>query len=352
MKPRDKVLFVCSHTPAANAPEAGHKTAWRNIERLAGEADVDILLVTNEAELRHMPAQWPANARLLDTVSVSKLGKLLAVLTKARRWSPRFAARLTPAAIAAVRRAFASQRYDRVWLEFTECAGFLDWIPADVHVTVSAPDVLIQWALRNRSLYRYLAPATFDNEQAVLTRANQVVAQSPKDADLIRALYSINHVSVEMPALAPFVHQIKRDGNVIVAKSVLFWGAMSRAENSRAALRFLDIHWPVIVARHPDATLYIVGSGPPAEVSARATERVVVTGFVEDPSRYFAQACVGVAPLEEGAGIKVKVLEMLAAGIPVISTPVGAEGISAHPELHVCDFGQFAAAVLRQFDAR
>ena len=42
---------------------------------------------------------------------------------------------------------------------------------------------------------------------------------------------------------------------------------------------------------------------------------------------------------------------MLAAGVPVISTPVGAEGISASPDLHVCDFAQVANAVLRQFGA-
>jgi polysaccharide biosynthesis protein PslH len=349
MKSRDKVLFICSHTPNANAPEAGHKTAWRNIERLAQHCDVDVLLVTNLSELHCIPSQWPDNVTLLESVAVSKLGKLIAVLTQARNWSPRFAARLTPNAIRAVKRALTDTLYDRIWLEFTECGSFLDLIPLEIPVTISAPDVLIQWALRNRSFYRFLAPWIFDDELAVLTRANLVEAQSPKDAELIRALYSIQHVSVEMPALAPFLRQLRRSASTVVPHSLMFWGAMSRHENSRAVLSFLDRHWPRIVDCYPDAVLYIVGSSPPIELVARASSQIIVTGFVDDPSPYFAQAALGIAPLEEGAGIKVKVLEMLEAGMPVLSTPIGAEGIAKTSLLKILDFSEFSDGVINIF---
>ncbi len=350
MKSQNKVLFICSHTPSANAPEAGHKTAWRNIERLAQECEVDVLLVTNSSELQCIPIQWPNNVTLLEPVAVSKLGKLVAVLTHARQWSPRFAARLTPNAIRAVQCALAHTRYDRIWLEFTECGGFLDLIPTETPVTISAPDVLIQWALRSRSLYRYLAPWIFDDELAVLTRANLVEAQSHKDAELIRSLYSIQHVIVEVPALAIFLRHLRRNASTVVPHSILFWGAMSRTENSRAILRFLNDHWPRIVNHYPDAVLYIVGSNPPMELTKFASSQVIVTGFVNDPSAYFEQAAVGIAPLEEGAGIKVKVLEMLEAGMPVLSTSIGAEGIFESNLLTIIKFSQFGDAIIKIFD--
>ena len=74
---------------------------------------------------------------------------------------------------------------------------------------------------------------------------------------------------------------------------------------------------------------YIVGANPTDEVKKLASDNIVVTGFVENPKDIFENMDISVVPLRLGAGVKIKVLESLASGLPVITTDVGAEGIIA-----------------------
>jgi glycosyltransferase involved in cell wall biosynthesis len=86
---------------------------------------------------------------------------------------------------------------------------------------------------------------------------------------------------------------------------------------------------PRIRAAVPEARLALVGSKPSDAVVALANDVVEVTGFVPDDelARRYAGARVVLAPLRFGAGVKLKVIEALAEGVPVVTTPVGAEGI-------------------------
>jgi glycosyltransferase involved in cell wall biosynthesis len=77
----------------------------------------------------------------------------------------------------------------------------------------------------------------------------------------------------------------------------------------------------------PQVKLYVVGNNPPKELRRRASERVVVTGFVEDVRPYVWNAAVYVVPLYMGGGTRLKVLEAMAMKKPVVATRVGCEGI-------------------------
>jgi glycosyltransferase involved in cell wall biosynthesis len=81
----------------------------------------------------------------------------------------------------------------------------------------------------------------------------------------------------------------------------------------------------------PGATLEIVGGDPPAEVRALAGEGVTVTGRVPDTGPYLDRAAVVVAPLRLGGGMRVKVLEALAAGKALVATPRAVAGIDLTP---------------------
>ena len=108
----------------------------------------------------------------------------------------------------------------------------------------------------------------------------------------------------------------------------MFWGAMNRKENEDAVIFFMNNIWPYINKENKEIKFYIVGSKPTDKVKSFESENVIVTGFIEDPKEYFKIMDLSVIPLRYGAGIKIKVLESLAAGIPVITTDVGAEGIN------------------------
>jgi glycosyltransferase involved in cell wall biosynthesis len=116
---------------------------------------------------------------------------------------------------------------------------------------------------------------------------------------------------------------------------------MSRIENYSAAINFIENSFPLVKAIFPLTKLYIIGSNPPSNLIKLSSESIIVTGYVEDPSAYFERASIGIAPLLEGAGIKVKVLEMLEVGLYTIATPVAAEGIVTNSNLKVCEMNSF-----------
>ena len=112
-------------------------------------------------------------------------------------------------------------------------------------------------------------------------------------------------------------------------KSIIFVGAMNYYPNVDAALWFTRDVWPRIRSCFPECRLTLVGSDPAPEVLAlRGTEGVEVTGTVKDVRPFYHYADIALAPLRMGGGTRLKILEAMAAGVPVISTAVGAEGLA------------------------
>jgi polysaccharide biosynthesis protein PslH len=87
--------------------------------------------------------------------------------------------------------------------------------------------------------------------------------------------------------------------------------------------------WPHIRRRMPDFKLAIVGANPAPAVRALAElPGVTVTGTVPDVRPYYRDALAAIVPLRTGGGTRLKILEAMAAGVPIISTPLGAEGLA------------------------
>ena len=106
---------------------------------------------------------------------------------------------------------------------------------------------------------------------------------------------------------------------------LLFTGNLDYAPNSEAARHLVFEIFPRIRATLPNATLHIVGRNPPPDVIGHPG--VVATGFVEDIVAYYRSAEVFVCPMLSGAGVKNKVLEALSAGLPIVTTSLGINGI-------------------------
>jgi glycosyltransferase involved in cell wall biosynthesis len=92
-------------------------------------------------------------------------------------------------------------------------------------------------------------------------------------------------------------------------------------------LYFLDEIFLLILKEIPDLKLYIIGSRPPKKLQQRASENVIITGFVDDVRPYVARASVYVVPLRMGGGTRLKVLEAMAMKKPIVTTSIGCEGI-------------------------
>lgn len=110
------------------------------------------------------------------------------------------------------------------------------------------------------------------------------------------------------------------------ARSLLFVGAMSHPPNVAAAVRLARDVLPRVRARHPDATLVLCGRAPDAAVRALASAQVTVTGTVPDTRPFLDAAGCYVNALTDGEGSSLKLPEAMAAGIPLVSTAIGARG--------------------------
>jgi sugar transferase (PEP-CTERM/EpsH1 system associated) len=122
-------------------------------------------------------------------------------------------------------------------------------------------------------------------------------------------------------------------GGLATSRRIVFVGAMDYFPNSEAATFFANRIWPHVRSRLDGAELAIVGANPgPGVLALGELPGVKVTGMVSDVRPYYREALAAVVPLRTGGGTRLKILEAMAAGVPVISTPLGAEGLEVVDE--------------------
>ena len=110
---------------------------------------------------------------------------------------------------------------------------------------------------------------------------------------------------------------------------LLFTGVMNYGPNEDAALYLIDTIMPRLLSDFPELELMIVGSEPTEKLRSRASklQSVTVTGYVEDMRPYLEQATLFVAPIRYASGQQNKIQEALAVGVPVVTTPLVADGV-------------------------
>jgi glycosyltransferase involved in cell wall biosynthesis len=188
-------------------------------------------------------------------------------------------------------------------------------------------------------------------ERATLRRFDTVIAVSARDARMLEQRFGLSGVAqidtgvdLEFYAFHPPAE---------AAATVVFSGAMDSRSNIDGIAFLMDDVWPLVVAGRPEARMLVVGRNPPAALVARAQQLGLAwrfTGFVDDIRPHVLAGDVSVIPLRVGSGTRLKAFEAMALGRPVISTPLGVEGLSVRAEEHVvlAESGpEFAAAILR-----
>lgn len=134
---------------------------------------------------------------------------------------------------------------------------------------------------------------------------------------------------------------------------VVFCGNMQYKPNIDAACYLVKEIMPIVWRTHPKAKVVIAGATPSAAVRQLASERVSITGSVDDIRPYYAQSKVFVAPMRIGSGLQNKLLEAMSMRIPCITTPLANASLGATDGEQVLlgrDAGQLAAAIIRLLD--
>lgn len=135
--------------------------------------------------------------------------------------------------------------------------------------------------------------------------------------------------------------------------SMVYTGTMDYYPNQDAMHYFLDKIFPIIKESVPQAKLYIVGKNPSAALKRRASDDVIVTGFVDDVRPFTNKAAVYVVPLRMGSGTRLKILEGLSMKKAIVTTTIGCEGIDVTDGVNVeiSDSPEtFAAKVIALFN--
>ncbi len=195
-------------------------------------------------------------------------------------------------------------------------------------------------------LRRYEAEicARFDGILAVSAPDHYALELAAVEAGVSLPPIAIIPIAVDARAEPP----VRRES---VPKTILSIATMFWPPNVDGVLWFAREVYPLVRQAVPDVRFAIVGARPPPSV-IRLTEddpSIEVTGYVDDPQPYLERSAALIVPVRAGGGMRVKILEALARGVPVVSTTIGYEGIDLTPgnELLVGDTpAAFAAALI------
>ena len=172
-------------------------------------------------------------------------------------------------------------------------------------------------------------------ELAVCRASNVILYPDPEEVAAVKAEVGGNREFIANPVFLFSESEIAEARNRLTKPlslargEILFVGGFRHEPNREGILWFVQSVLPLIRQRRPDVVLRIAGSHPPSEVVALTNDKVEVLGFVSDAelAALYAAADLAIAPLRFGAGVKGKVIEAMAKGVPVATTSVGAQGI-------------------------
>ena len=186
--------------------------------------------------------------------------------------------------------------------------------------------------LLRRGYFRMQAERMYRYERRVSREAGHIVAVSKKDADEMRRLFDVSRVS-EIPTGVNIEYFLPPEPRPVGGADLVFVGSMDWLPNVDGIENFVRETLPLIRQKRPGTTLAVVGRTPPPKLVQLGAEdpAIRVTGTVPDIRPWLWGSAVSIVPLRIGGGTRLKIYEAMAAQIPVVSTSIGAEGLTVNP---------------------
>ncbi len=164
-------------------------------------------------------------------------------------------------------------------------------------------------------------------ELDLINKYDKTILVSPDEVNLLRKKTGKHNIYYIYPS-------VKTESiNVTIEKvypSISFMGLLSVPHNEKALLKFLKKIFPEIKKIYTDIKFYVVGANPTEKIKnevEKYPQNIILTGYVKDFKSYIGKTNIFVAPIYFGTGIKTKILDAMSLGLPVVTTPIGAEGL-------------------------
>lgn len=231
------------------------------------------------------------------------------------------------------------RRFDVVQVEYTHMAHYLPApCPGLLRVLVEHDITFVAQAraramagsrLRRLALW-YDGLRTLRHEIRAVESADLVLTMSDDDRDVLARFVDPEPI-VTIPNGVSCRDFPQREDGTEEPATILFVGFFRHEPNVEAVMWFAREVLPLVRERVPDAIFRVVGAYPPLALAALAEQdpRIEITGMVPETAVHYRRATVFVAPILRGSGTRLKILEAMASGCPVVSTTIGAEGLGA-----------------------
>lgn len=334
-----KVLFLSSRLPHARVV-SGHMIVYQRIMRLVQRGhQVGLAVFSHDDDAAHVPEIRDKLIELEATPAPRPNPGRQFLNYFFSPVPPRFAPFYSNAMFKRVGDMVERTRYDVVVAEFGEMGQYLNrnpYLPAirkvvSVHQcqTIAGQKALDLLGLSPRAAREWLALKGLQRYEFDMYRsADRILVLTAEERFGV-----LNHAPdlriTVIPSGVDTEHFQPADA-AVKEQAIVFTGYYSDEPNRDAVMWFSHFVWPRLKARHPDLTFYVVGPGarPDMLELARKDPRIIVTGEVDSIRPYLARARIFVCPNRLGSGMRGKILQAMASGVPVVSTTLGAEGIS------------------------
>ncbi len=253
----------------------------------------------------------------------------------------------TPASLKrALSRLTKANRYDLVIIEYWRCASLKKHVKGGAKVALLIHDAAFINDLRRlhteKSLLRKTGMSLYYRfkkweELRSISRFDSIFALSSADVQHIqgegKGLESLSFQTLPLPFIEGDHLDTRLHRSTSLENSLYFIGSLDRFNNFDAVFYFLEEIYPHLRSSVKDVKVFLVGSCPPVvRKKLEKYEPVRLMGFLEDQDKELTRYRICIAPLRIGSGIKIKILEAFVLGKPVVTTSVGAEGISYYDD--------------------
>jgi polysaccharide biosynthesis protein PslH len=334
-----KILFICPYLPYPLI-SGGHTRVFNLIRHLSQAHQISLLAYNREPvsrEQEEVLKKYCANLITIARPPVFSPGNLTAYLTTRNPFMHVINGR-NQLLVRAIDRESERWQPDLIHVEHFHMADCL----LRSRAAGRYPKVIGEQGVEYLILER-LAGVTKNpvKKAAVLTEAKRI---KPFEIDICNRFDSCIEVSREDKEIIEQAG-VKRPVQVVIngvdteyfasggkapaGPAIIFVGTFKFFGNQDAVKWMLSEVWPQVKARQPQAVFYIVGNQPPAWLRQINDPGIKVTGWVPNLDEYMQKSMVVVAPLRMGSGTKLKILEAMSMGKPVVATGIGAEGIGA-----------------------